>query len=168
MLTIKRLHHRIFTFLLLLLLAGGTANEAWAATVTYHILTLPINPSVYDYHMKVAVTGYRLEAVKVVVNDQTTVELPAHYKSPLATGFTYYKPEDITYHGSSAVSLYDGVASRKGILYKVNGEDTPGDTSDDATFRFQKAQRLITTTPPNTMLSILTMNLIPLPNLMAR
>lgn len=59
--------------------------------------------------------------------------LPAHYKSPLATGFTYYKPEDITGHGSSAVSLYDGVASRKGILYKVNGEDTPGDTSDDAT-----------------------------------
>lgn len=116
-----------------MLVAGGTANEAWAAKVTYHILTLPINPSVYDYHMKAAVTGYRLEAVKVVVNDQTTVELPAHYKSPLATGFTYYKPEDITGHGSSAVSLYDGVASRKGILYKVNGEDTPGDTSDDAT-----------------------------------
>lgn len=128
-----RLHIiRIFT-LLLMLVAGGTANEAWAAKVTYHILTLPINPSVYDYHMKAAVTGYRLEAVKVVVNDQTTVELPAHYKSPLATGFTYYKPEDITGHGSSAVSLYDGVASRKGILYKVNGEDTPGDTSDDAT-----------------------------------
>lgn len=91
-----RLHIiRIFT-LLLLLLAGGTANEAWATTVTYHILTLPINPSVYDYHMKAAVTGYRLEAVKVVVNDQTTVELPAHYKSPLATGFTYYEPDGIT------------------------------------------------------------------------
>ena len=108
---------------MLLLIAGCITNEAWAAKVTYHILTLPINPSVYDYHMKAAVTGYRLEAVKVVVDNAGTVELPAHYKSPLATGFTYYKPEDITGHGSSAVSLYDGVASRKGVLYQVNGVD---------------------------------------------
>ena len=32
---------RIFTLLLLLLMAGGTMNEAQAKKVTYHILTLP-------------------------------------------------------------------------------------------------------------------------------
>ena len=118
---------------LLLLLPGGMGNEAWAAKVTYHILTLPINPSEYDYHMKSAVTGKRLEAIKVVVDNQTAVELPAHYKSPLATGFTYYKPEDIDGHGGSAESLYDGVNNAKGVLYSVNGEDTPADDTDDAT-----------------------------------
>ena len=125
MLTIKRLHHRIFTFLLLLLLAGGTANEAWAATVTYHILTLPIDNDIY--HMKEGVSGKRLEAVKVVVDNQSTVELPAHYKSPLIAnnGFTYYTPSDLTGHGSSAESLYDGVSGRKGVLYDVKASPTP-------------------------------------------
>lgn len=118
-----KLHIRTFAIFMLLLL-GGAMNEAQAAKVTYHILTLPINPSEYDYHMKSAVTGHRLEAFKIVVDNQSTVELPAHYKSPLAIGFTYYKPEDIEGHGGSAVSLYDGVASRKGVLYKVKGVDT--------------------------------------------
>ena len=98
-------------------------NEAWAAKVTYHILTLPINNDIY--HMKDAVSGKRLEAVKIVVDNQTTVELPAHYKSPLATGFTYYEPKDIEGHGGSAVSLYDGVTSRKGVLYEVKTSPTP-------------------------------------------
>lgn len=114
---------RIFTLLLLLLMAGAT-NEAWAAKVTYHILTLPIDPSYYDYHMKSTVVGHRLEAFKIVVDNQSNVELPAHYKSPLATGFTYYKPEDIEGHGGSAISLYDGVATAKGVRYKVKGVDT--------------------------------------------
>ena len=123
-------HIRTFAIFMLLLL-GSAINEAQAAKVTYHILTLPINPSEYDYHMKDAVTGHRLEAFKIVVDNQSTVELPAHYKSPLATGFTYYKSEDIIGHGSSAISLYDGVASRKGVLYKVKGVDTadPAPTS---------------------------------------
>lgn len=107
------------------LLMVGALNSTWAATVTYHILTLPIDPSTrYDYHMKSDVTGHRLEAFKVVVDNQNTVELPAHYKSPLATGFTYYKPDDIT-SGGSAISLYDGVTSRKGILYDVKTSPTP-------------------------------------------
>ncbi len=118
-----RLHIiRIFT---LLLLFGGVANQTWAAKVTYHILTLPIDPSRYDYHMKGEVTGKRLEAVKIIVDNQTTVELPAHYKSPLAENFTYYEPKDITGHGASAESLYDGVASRKGVLYEVKASPTP-------------------------------------------
>lgn len=118
-----RLHIiRIFT-LLLLMLAGGTANEAWAAKVTYHILTLPIDNTIYN--MKSGVNGKRLEAVKIIVDNQTTVELPAHYKSPLAENFTYYEPKDITGHGASAESLYDGVASRKGVLYTVKASPTP-------------------------------------------
>ena len=118
-----RLHIiRIFT-LLLLLLAGGTANEAWAAKVTYHILTLPIDNTIYK--MKSGVNDKRLEAVKIIVDNQTTVELPAHYKSPLAENFTYYEPKDITGHGASAESLYDGVASRKGVLYTVKASPTP-------------------------------------------
>ena len=55
MVALKR--HIIRLFVLLLLL-GGTTNEAWAAKkVTYHILTLPIyqnagNNFRYNYHMK--------------------------------------------------------------------------------------------------------------------
>lgn len=101
---------------------GGTMNEAQAATVTYHILTLPINNDIY--HMKREVSDKRLEAVKIIVDKQTTVELPAHYKSPLAENFTYYEPKDITGHGGSAVSLYDDVATWKGVLYEVKGDAT--------------------------------------------
>ena len=116
---------RTFAIFMLLLIAGSITNNAWAAKVTYHILTLPINPSYYDYHMKSTVTGHRLEAFKVVVDNQSTVELPAHYKSPLiASGnFKYYKPEDIN-SGGSAISLYDDVTDSKGVLYKVKGVDT--------------------------------------------
>jgi len=106
-----------------LLIVGGTVSEVRAAKVTYHILTLPINPSNYDYHMKSDITGYRLEAVKVVVDNQNTVELPAHYKSPLATDFTYYEPKDIIGRSSAAVSLFDN-GTMKGVRYKVKSVDT--------------------------------------------
>ena len=122
MVTFRR-HRYIALLSTLLLLFGSMTNEAWAAKVTYHVLTLPINNDIY--HMKDAVSGKRLEAVKIVVDNQTTVELPAHYKSPLATGFTYYEPKDIEGHGGSAVSLYDGVTSRKGVLYEVKTSPTP-------------------------------------------
>ena len=121
-----------------MLLVGGMTSEVWGATVTYHILTLPIpDPAVegnYDYHMRSAVYGYRLEAFKITVYDQTAVQLPDHYKSPLATGFTYYESKYITGHGSKTTTqLYQDVNTAKAILYQVKGEDTPGDTSDDAT-----------------------------------
>jgi hypothetical protein len=112
-----------FALLMLLLLVGGMANEAWAAKVTYHILTLPIDPSRYNYHMKSTVTGYRLEALKVVVDNVDQVGLPAHYKSPLATGFTYYKASDITKDKNSA-AIYDNNGSTKGVRHKVKGVDT--------------------------------------------
>ena len=92
-----------------------------AAKVTYHILTLPIDNDIY--HMVSAANGKRLEAVKVVVDNQTTVELPAHYKSPLATGFTYYAPSDITI--GSTISLYTTNTATKGTLYDVKASPTP-------------------------------------------
>ena len=109
-----------------LMMIGGAMNEMWAAKVTYHILTLPIDPSYYDYNMVSAVTDHRLEALKVVT-DGTTVELPAHFKSPLASNFRYYKPEDVIGHGGSAIKLYDN-GPAKGVLYQVKGVDT-GDSA---------------------------------------
>ena len=114
-----------------LLLAGGVMNSVWATNVTYHILTLPIDNNIY--HMKGEISGKRLEAFKITVNNQNTLELPAQYKSPLATGFTYYASTSVT-KSATAVKLFDATNNpNKGYTYVVNGEDTPGDTSDDAT-----------------------------------
>ena len=121
----------IRTLLIAFLLMTGALNKVWATDVTYHILTLPIDNSIY--HMKAEISGKRLEAFKVTVKGQTQLELPTQYKSPLATGFTYYKASDVTKSGS-AVKLFDATDnSNKGYTYVVRGEDTPGDTSDDAT-----------------------------------
>ena len=100
-------------------------NQAWATDVTYHILTLPIpDPSVpgnYNYHMTSAVTGKRLEAFKVTIKGQSQLELPAAYKSPLATGFTYYATGDVT-ESPSAVKLFDATNNQnKAFYYTVNG-----------------------------------------------
>ena len=101
-----------------------------ATDVTYHILTLPIDNDIY--HMKAELSGKRLEAFKVTVKGQSKLELPAAYKSPLATGFTYYKADDVT-KSPSAVKLFDATNNQnKGYTYVVKGEDTSGDTSDDA------------------------------------
>ena len=127
---VKRIRHIALVFFMLLL--GGVVNEAWAANVTYHILTLPIDPSRYDYKMKDEIEGWRLEAVKVVVNNQTTVELPAQYKSPLVSGFTYYNASDITKYSDGAAQNLFANGPVKGVLYKVSGEDTPS-TADDPT-----------------------------------
>lgn len=69
----KTKQYRHIALILTLLLLGSVVNEAWAAKVTYHILTLPIDSvNRYNYHMKAAVHGYRLEAFKVVVDKQST------------------------------------------------------------------------------------------------
>ena len=86
---IKFRNPRVFTFLLTLLLLGGVANQAWATKVRYHILTLPFDVKNYN-NTVVYKEDIRVEALLVVVNDASTIELPAQYKSPLATGFQYY------------------------------------------------------------------------------
>ena len=112
----KRYLHFIYILGLLLVL-GGITNNAWAAKVTYHILTLPIDNSIY--HMKSEVSGKRLEAVKVVVDNQTTVELPAHYKSPLVASFTYYTSDSFT--PSGPIQLYTNTnTNTKAYYYTQN------------------------------------------------
>ena len=104
---------------MMFLLLAGAQNPIWATDVTYHILTLPIDNSIY--HMKDEISGKRLEAFKVTVTGQTQLELPAAYKSPLATGFTYYAAADVTVSGS-AVKLFDATNnSNKAYYYTVNG-----------------------------------------------
>lgn len=113
----------IRNLLIVFLLMTGALNKVWATDVTYHILTLPINNSIY--HMKDEISGKRLEAFKVTVKGQTQLELPTQYKSPLATGFTYYKASDVTKSGS-AVKLFDATDnSNKGYTYVVKGDATP-------------------------------------------
>ena len=116
---VKHIQH--IALILTLLLLVGISNEAWATKVTYHILTKPINNDIY--HMKSEVSGWRLEAIKVVMDKATDVGLLAHYKSPLATNFRYYSSEDII-NGGSATALYDINSSTKGVRYKVKGIDT--------------------------------------------
>ena len=46
---------------MMFLLLAGAQNSTWAATVTYHILTLPINPTTYDYNMTIQESvGFRI------------------------------------------------------------------------------------------------------------
>lgn len=109
-------HTRVFTFLLTLLLLGGMGNQAWAAfKVTYHILTLPIDNSIY--HMKSTFSGQRLEAVRVVDNNATKLRLPADYLSPLANEFRLYDNEKVT--KNDAVAMYDYADKNKSRYYSI-------------------------------------------------
>jgi hypothetical protein len=115
-----RLHIiRIFT-LLLLLLAGGTMNEAWAAKVTYHVLTLPFTTKKADG------TNFqeniRVEAIRVIVDNGTQVELPAHFKSPLAENFTYYAADDVT-QSVNPEDIYQYLT--KAYTYTISDSATP-------------------------------------------
>ena len=106
-----------------LLLAGGVISGLWATDVTYHILTLPIDNSIY--HMKTELSGKRLEAFKVTVTGQSQLELPAAYKSPLVGSFTYYAASDVTVSGS-AEKMFDATNNQnKAYFYTINGEATP-------------------------------------------
>lgn len=121
---------RLYTLLFILCLAG-IHSDVWAAKVTYHILTLPIDStSRYNYHMKVAVHSHRLEALKVVVDNQTSVELPVQFKSPLAKNYKYYKPEDIAI--GSTVVLYD-INGTKGTLYDIKGGSESKNVAEGST-----------------------------------
>ena len=129
-----KLHIRLLV-VLMMLMVGGVANEAWAQTkVTYHILTLKIDPSTgYNYQMVSGVTGYRLEAIKVVV-DQSSVELPSQFKSPLATNYRYY-PASAVVKGNTgkALQLFENNVKTKGFIYQVKSVDTADPTETPVT-----------------------------------
>ena len=94
----KRLYRWI---LLLMLLAGSTANEAWAQTktVTYHVITLPFsNASTNNI-------PYRIEAIKKTVTQNTTdeIKLPLELKSPLMKYESYSYYTDVTQSGPTKI-----------------------------------------------------------------
>ena len=120
---------RYITLVITLLLLGGMTNEAWAYKVTYHILTKPIDNSIY--HLNDDFSGKRLEAVRVVDNNATTVDLPAPYKSPLAKNFKYYDFADGKVSKSAnAVAMYNYNAKNKSYYYSI--EDDATDIADNA------------------------------------
>lgn len=109
----------IIRTLLVFLLLAGVQNQIWATDVTYHILTLPIDNSIY--HMTSTVSDKRLEAFKVTIKGQSRLELPATYKSPLVGSFTYYAASDVT-ESPSAVKLFDATNnSNSAYYYTING-----------------------------------------------
>lgn len=122
-------HIQTLVFTVLLLLAGGVMNQAWATNVTYHILTLPIDNSIY--HMTSTVSGKRLEAFKVTITGQSQLELPKAYKSPLVLddpndpndGFKYYAASDVT--KSDLVKLFEATNNKnQAYYYIINGGAT--------------------------------------------
>jgi len=120
---------RYITLVITLLLLGGIANEAWAYKVTYHILTKPIDNDIY--HLNDAFSGKRLEAVRVVDNSATTVDLPAPYKSPLATNFKYYDfAGGKVSKSSTAEAMYSYSANNKSYYYSI--EDGATDIAGNA------------------------------------
>ena len=121
MMKIQFRHTRVFTFLLTLLLLGGAANQAWAYKVIYHILTRPIVNSIYHMDGSENVfEGKRLEAVRVVDNNATTVNLPEAYKSPLAKNFKYYDYANgkVT-KSATAVAMYNYSDKNKAYHYTI-------------------------------------------------
>lgn len=121
----KRIRQHIALIFTLLLL-GGVANEVWAAKVTYHVLTLEINSS--DANMVDAVNGKRLEAIRVIVDNAATIELPDHFKSPLAENFKYWADDQV--EKSAVTQLYTNNAT-KGIIYNLKA--SPVETTEGAT-----------------------------------
>ena len=117
---IKFIYTRVFTFLLTLLLLAGAANQAWAIKAYYHILTLPINTTVgYNtYHLNSDFNTYRLEALRVMVDNAQNVELPAAYKSPLAKNFRYYY-DGVNVTKADAVAMYTFSTKNKSRRYQI-------------------------------------------------
>lgn len=106
-----------------MLLVIGAGNGVWAAKIRYHILTLPF--SIRNYNN----SGYyqsniRVEALLVVSDNATTIELPAEYKSPLATNFTYYsswETPDYQYLYNYNASLNKRLLQVKYYIYSEDG-----------------------------------------------
>ena len=119
---------RLFT---LLLLFSAAVNQAWAAKVTYHVLTLPLNHT--KNHNQDTYDGKRLEALKITVTNATKVELPAQYRSPLVGTFTYYTSTSFS-PSVNAEKIYE-YNNTKYYVYTESGTTstlTPGaDISSD-------------------------------------
>ena len=107
-----------------LLLVGGMTSKAWAAQITYHILTLPCkhtatvpDASGWVGNTRVELDGYRQEALRVVVTGNT-VQLPAYLKSPLAKNFTFYQSSFVQ-KSTKAEKVYEGNGNTFAYLYSA-------------------------------------------------
>lgn len=107
----------------LLLIAGGAMNSVWGIKAYYHILTLPINTTEENntYHLNDDFNGYRLEALRVMVDKAQTVELPAAYKSPLAKNFKYYYDDGTNVTKAAAIEMYNFSTKNKALRYAIAG-----------------------------------------------
>ena len=122
------IRNKYIPLIFILLLIGSLVNETLAAKVTYHVLTLGLNDS--RNYTQSTYNGKRLEAIRIIVDNGTAVELPAQFKSPLATDFTYWAEADVE-KSVNAEQLYAN-HNTKAYLYNIKGEDTVGD-EDNAT-----------------------------------
>ena len=125
---------------MLLLMAGGMVNAVWAKEITYHILTMPFTVRNYnntgDYKANI-----RVEALQCT-SKASTVGLPAEFKSPLATGYRYWKTATSTYTYLYDYENNNKIVNTKYYIYQceadnatacLTGEITnPENTSSDA------------------------------------
>jgi len=136
---------RHIALVVLMLLLGGMVNEAWAGyKVTYHILTLPFTTQNADGsgNLSNRFSGIRVEAIRVIVDDATTVGLPPHFMSPLAENFKYYasanvtrqtasnftNPQNTYFDGNGRAQIYQYMTT-KYDLYAIT-TDSPIDPAD--------------------------------------
>lgn len=110
-------HIQTLVFAVLLFLAGGMVNSVSA--VKYHILTLPFSVSNHNN------TGNYKENIRVEAllceSNKTTIELPAEFKSPLATGFKYWgsvNPSALSYDYLYDYQENNNVISAKYYIYQ--------------------------------------------------
>ena len=118
-----RVKHIAMIFTLLML--GSMVNEAWAAKVRYHILTLPFSVRNYNNSGNFR-TDIRVEAL-LVINDAEAVGLPEQYKSPLAKNFKYWATwqtptyDYLFHYGKESDSKNPHVLDVKYYIYLNNG-----------------------------------------------
>ena len=119
---IQRRFARTLYIILLLLMLGGVANEAWGQ-VTYIILTKPFNvrmsPNNASYNSSLPEddpanryrSNIRLEALRCT-STGTTVYLPNEFRSPMAKNFKYWKTPTVT----ANTKLYDDTGTNPKVL----------------------------------------------------
>ena len=116
---------RLFTLLLLLLMTGGTMNEAQAKKVTYHILTLPFTVRNYN-NTGDHLANIRVEALQCT-SDEGTVGLPAQFVSPLAKNFKYWKTATSEYKHLYDHTNNSNVLESKYYIYQCGNDKNVAD-----------------------------------------
>ena len=90
---------RLVIIMLLTLMTLGTTN-ALGVTITYHI----INLGKLDNNGNITTT--RTEALQFT-STETTLGVPAKYKSPLAKNWKYYQASEVTYNSGTKVCTFN-------------------------------------------------------------